>query len=81
MLKHHLWGATLDNFQTEMLAKIRANMREKGTSWINEGEDVKLFLKSKMQEYAEAEKWVDVANIAFMLYDRKLCLVDEKREK
>lgn len=81
MLKYHIWGATLDNFQTEMLAKIRANMREKGTSWINEGEDVKQFLISKMQEYANAEKWVDVANIAFMLYDRKLCVVDGDSEK
>lgn len=71
MLKHHIWGAALDDFQTRMLAKIRANMREKGTSWINEGEDVKQFLISKMQEYANAEKWVDVANIAFMLWDRE----------
>ena len=70
-MKEHIWGHILQQFQDEMLAKIKVNMREKGTSWITPSKAMKVFLENKLREYYFAEKWVDVANIAFMLWDRE----------
>jgi len=55
-------------FIYEMFCKINDNMPEKGLSWKMRQKEA---LVKKLTEYLCAEKWIDVANIAFMLYDNE----------
>jgi len=65
------WEQKFIEFHHCMKTKIVLNLPEKGTSWREQGEDMEMFLKYKMKEYAEAGDFVSVANIAFMLWERQ----------
>lgn len=62
-LKHIL----LDFFDS-MKAQMYENLEDKGFSW--KTCDIKS-LQRKLREHIKAENWVDVANYAFMLNNRK----------
>lgn len=70
-MKNKLWTTYLEEFKNQMGEKIGANMQEKGFSWREPSERMGIFLAKKLSEYYEAGRWLDVANIAFMLWDRK----------
>lgn len=75
------WISDLSDFQHLMGQKIVHNIPEKGYSWKEPTQSMKLFLLQKLHEYIDAQKWVDVANIAFMLWNRENCVVPEVNEK
>ena len=62
-LKHLL----LDFFDS-MKAQMYENLEDKGFSWKNCNVD---YLREKLWEHWRDGNWVDVANYAFMLQDRK----------
>lgn len=83
MTKHiWSWANNFEDFKEEMYSKILDNLEEKSTSWRDKEIPIKnseefffqsteVFLKNKMKEYTEADQWVSVANIAFMLWERR----------
>lgn len=75
------WISNLVDFSLEMGEKIGSNMMEKGFSWREPGQGMELFLTQKLHEYLEARKWVDVANIAFMLWERKIVVDGDRKNE
>jgi hypothetical protein len=67
-VKEYDWERRFDDFTAEMKAKIKANLPEKGLSWRTCDLD---YLSLKLMEYRMTCKYLDLANLAFMLWDRK----------
>ena len=63
-----IWEAYLTHFKAEMHDQIEKNIPEKCLSWRISSKE---YLENKLQEYAKANRWVAVANIAFMLWENE----------
>lgn len=66
-LRYKLKHLLLDFFDS-MKAQMYENLEDKGFSW--KTCDVQ-YLRQKLRTHIKAGNWVDVANYAFMLHNRK----------
>jgi hypothetical protein len=60
------WKRRLEKFKVKMVNKIELKIPEKGLTWQNSKNE---FLIECLIQHLRAENWVDVANLAFMLWD------------
>jgi hypothetical protein len=63
-----VWEGLMNQFKTLMHNKFKSQIPEKGFSYRKMEVDE---LLKKFDVYVENKKWVDVANMAFMLWEKE----------
>jgi hypothetical protein len=63
-----VWEGLMNQFKTLMHHKFRAQIPEKGFSYRKTPNEE---LLKKFDAYVAEKKWVDVANMAFMLWEKE----------
>jgi hypothetical protein len=63
-----VWEGLMNQFKTLMHHKFKAQIPEKGFSYRKMPDEE---LLKKLTKYTTEKKWVDVSNIAFMLWEKE----------
>lgn len=76
------WKGSLYCFHLDMQYKLSTNVNEKGEPTKEEARNFsQRYLEDKLQEHLAAGNFVDVANFAFLMYQRKMGLASKNNNK